>query len=620
MSRKALLQRFMDASMVLFYLQALRVIFSVLFGIIYDQVFEGPINAWLAGSNLLVVAVLSAPWVMRGSRSRVARWLPALAALARLFLSVDDAGVRFWAAILVLLFGGVAATEVLRRSRMSFLRAFLLALAADLVLRTAGHTYDVSLRPAWIPFQAAWLILILVGAWLTGERGYNENEGGMSWMEGLALGGLVFLETSLLALPHAIARWSSTAYVWHVPLTLASALLFLFERVRDATLRLFKKVMFRFAAAGSLAIALMLGYFQSGAGAAVAMVAAEIITLSLAVVVLTSPSSLHARTAGRSWALGMILLLVLNFLNAFAFTYPYTLPAMRGLGWVVVLMAALITGLVALLSTPAAVRLRPDPADLRVGYLFALIAIVGCALLAWPGAVKPFHSKDRLRLATYNIHYGYDDDWHWTLSDIAETIRAGQIDAIALQEVDTGRMTSYSADDALYLAQTLGMNVAYLPTVEHLTGIAILYRGGRIAAEAQLITSIQEQTGILHAPLELDSGQLGMFAIWMGLADEDTDRQIREALSFIGESSPAAFGGDFNAPPGSSVSRKVQAQGFKDPFTELGIDPPPNTSPAVDPSVRIDYVWLRGLEPVGAWVSDSLASDHRMVVVEIAHP
>lgn len=620
MSKKALLQRFMDVSVMLFYLQALRAIFSVLFGIIYDQVFEGPLNAWLVGSNLLVVAVLSAPWVFRVSGSRVVRWLPALAALARLFLSVDDAGVRFWAAILVLLFGGVAAARVLGRSRMTFLRAFLLALAADLVLRTAGHTYDISLRPGWIPFHAAWLVLILVGVRLTGERGSDEQAGGISWIEGLALGSLVFLEASLLALPHAIARWSSTVYVWHVPLTMAITLVFLFRRVRDAALRLYETIMFRFAAGGLLATALMVGYFQSGVGAAIALVAAEFIALSLAVVVFSGSAPVHVRNAGRSWALGMLLLLVLNFLNAFAFTYPYTLPAMRGLGWAVVLLAALITGLAALLSTPAEVHERPDPGGLRAGYLLALIAIVVSAFLAWPRAVEPIHSKDRLRLATYNMHYGYDADWHWTLSGIAETIRAGQIDAVALQEVDAGRMTSYSADDALFLAQTLGMNVAYLPTVEHLTGIALLYRGRRVAAEAQLITSLQEQTGILYVPLEFDNGQLDMYAIWMGLNDEDTDRQIREALRFIGRSSPAAFGGDFNAPPDSSVARKVQEQGFKDPFSELGVDPPPNTSPAVEPSVRIDYVWLRGLEPVRAWVSDSLASDHRMVVVEITHP
>jgi endonuclease/exonuclease/phosphatase (EEP) superfamily protein YafD len=59
--------------------------------------------------------------------------------------------------------------------------------------------------------------------------------------------------------------------------------------------------------------------------------------------------------------------------------------------------------------------------------------------------------------------------------------------------------------------------------------------------------------------------------------------------------------------------------GFEDPFALLGQTPPP-TDPAVEPEQRIDYVWLRGLSPTRAWVADSLASDHRMVVTEVEIP
>ena len=45
----------------LFFIQALRVIFSVLFGIIYDQVFAGPLDAWLGISVILVVFAFTLP-------------------------------------------------------------------------------------------------------------------------------------------------------------------------------------------------------------------------------------------------------------------------------------------------------------------------------------------------------------------------------------------------------------------------------------------------------------------------------------------------------------------------------------------------------------------------------
>jgi endonuclease/exonuclease/phosphatase (EEP) superfamily protein YafD len=108
-----------------------------------------------------------------------------------------------------------------------------------------------------------------------------------------------------------------------------------------------------------------------------------------------------------------------------------------------------------------------------------------------------------------------------------------------------------------------------------------------------------------------------MFGIWMGLSDEDTLRQIEEALAFLGDRAPAAFGGDFNAEPDSPVVERVLAAGLHDPFADLDIDPAPLTDPAVDPDKRIDYVFLRGATPRQAWVSTSLASDHRMVVVEL---
>ncbi|MCK4300712.1 MAG: hypothetical protein KAX80_14315, partial [Planctomycetes bacterium] len=48
----------------------------------------------------------------------------------------------------------------------------------------------------------------------------------------------------------------------------------------------------------------------------------------------------------------------------------------------------------------------------------------------------------------------------------------------------------------------------------------------------------------------------------------------------------------------------------------LGAFPPAPTDPAESLHKRIDYVWLAGLDPTDARVLDSLASDHRMVVVE----
>ena len=106
----------------------------------------------------------------------------------------------------------------------------------------------------------------------------------------------------------------------------------------------------------------------------------------------------------------------------------------------------------------------------------------------------------------------------------------------------------------------------------------------------------------------------------MGLSNEDTLRQVSEALDYIGDRTPAAFGADFNARYEDPEAQAIRDAGFIDPFTQLGINPVPNTSPAVDPEKRIDFVWIRDLVATNAWVSESLASDHRMVVVEVSLP
>ena len=97
---------------------------------------------------------------------------------------------------------------------------------------------------------------------------------------------------------------------------------------------------------------------------------------------------------------------------------------------------------------------------------------------------------------------------------------------------------------------------------------------------------------------------------------EERATQLDEALAFIGERvGPAVFGGDFNSRPDSPIYRRIVEAGFTDPFLAGGFEPAP-TSPAEGPKSRIDYVWMRGIRAVEARVLDSLASDHRMVVVE----
>jgi endonuclease/exonuclease/phosphatase family metal-dependent hydrolase len=436
----------------------------------------------------------------------------------------------------------------------------------------------------------------------------------------LGLGGLLFLETSLFALPGAAARWTGAPYLLLAPLFFLLTLLPALPRLRhDLGNRLAQRPILRLGVPAALAAAVMVAYFGTDWAGTIAVILASVLALGCTVIVLDGRSP-RQRSVGQMLALSFGLVLLLNFLNAFTFTYPYVLPELRGMGWAAYLAACVAVMFGAASQRPVALSwqeysARPTP--ILAG------AVVGLALVvasAWPRETAPLPVEGPLRLATYNIHYGYDAEWRFNLDHMADAIEDAGVDVIALQEVDTGRMTSYCVEDALYLARRLRMNVAYLPAVEHLTGIAVLYKGPPAPAELGYLTSLQEQTGIVGVALELGGRPLYAFGTWMGLSEEDTQHQIAEALTFIGGRTPASFGGDFNAEDGEPVPQAVLRAGFSDPFTVLGQTPAPPTDPAVDPDQRIDYVWIRGLTPTAAWVADTLASDHRMVVAEVEIP
>lgn len=196
--------------------------------------------------------------------------------------------------------------------------------------------------------------------------------------------------------------------------------------------------------------------------------------------------------------------------------------------------------------------------------------------------------------------YGYNTPWQLSLEAQAHTIAESGADGV---------------DNALWLARRLGMRAIYQPTLENLSGIALLTRFPVVAADGALLESKLEQTGIVHARLRVGEQEVDAYGVWLGLGPEEQARQLADALACMGDASPALFAGDLNSTPESPVYARLAAAGFTDPFVALGLDNPP-TSPAIGPRHRIDFVWGRGLEPTNAAVLDLLASDHRMLITE----
>ena len=608
----------------LFFYQALRVLFSVLFGVIYDAIFAEivpvtTVGLWLGLVILALLTPLAAP--RRPHAQRIALLVGAvLVFVARIPLTFDDPQVRLVASILVVAGTGLYLATRLRDGPRAVIRALILALVVDQLLRAAGHTWDATLRQAWWPEQVGVsLALGVLAAWLSRQRHGEEPIAGTRFglLGGLAWGGWLFLETSLLAFPNVVARWSGAPYPGVAPLLLAVTLLPLVEGDRWRARR------GRLVGLTGLVI-LLIGLALGGLPTSVAVSTLALLLAQLAVLVLLPacfpPGGNGSKDRlGAGLAVGGVLFLILSFAYAFAFTYPYTVDIFRDMGLPVILVAGLLSGLPTL-RRPVSVEPCAGLVDKTQAAALGLALIVFIALLTWPRAPHPPAEASSLRVATYNIHYGYDADWRLSLEAQAQTIEAAGADAVMLQEVDAGRATSYMVDDALWLAHHLGMEAVYLPCVEHLTGIALLSRYPILDSDTLLLPSELEQTGIIWAELGVGDAPVNAFAIWMGLEPEERARQLDAALPFIAaHPGPAVFGGDFNSAPESPVYARIAGAGFVDPFVVLGLGSPP-TDPAINPRERIDFVWQRDLTPVDAQVLESTASDHRLVVVEADLP
>jgi len=608
----------------LFFLQAIRVLFTALFGVIYDAVFDASLSMLVVALDLLLITLaLLTPLLLRWTSMRtVARLTAVLVVLvARIPLSLNVPSVRLYASIVLL--GGAAfyLAHVLENAPHRLMTGFIAGLGAEQFLRAWDYTYDPTLHPGGLgPVIGLAAVMAGVSIYLAREPEATAPDR-PPLSVGLALGAALFLQTSLLALPNGLARWSGTSYSLAAPLLLLVTLLPLLSvtRTGEQTLALWLWPIGNLLQVLVIVLSLALAALLDGAASALFFLVTQFtLLLSLCAVVSKkrAPPSQARPSPGLEWSLGLCLFLGFSFAFAFTFTYPYTLGFLRGMGTPVLLAGALIAAL-SLHNVPSDPEAKPVKKNQVAASLGAVITLVViCALLARPPRLSTTRPDQTLRLATYNIHYGFDSNWKFTLDEIAATIEKEGVDVIVLQEVDAGRVTSLSVDDALWLGQHLGMYVVYQPTLERLSGIALLSRYPLAESDGQWLTSALEQTAIVHAALETTRGPLHVYGIWLGLEAEERATQLTEALDYIGAAHPAGLGGDLNATPDSPIYTRLVGAGMQDPFVAADQEMV-MTSPAIDPTERIDYFWLRGLSPRAAWVSDSTASDHRMVVVEV---
>ncbi|MFH2124321.1 MAG: endonuclease/exonuclease/phosphatase family protein [Pseudomonadota bacterium] len=251
-----------------------------------------------------------------------------------------------------------------------------------------------------------------------------------------------------------------------------------------------------------------------------------------------------------------------------------------------------------------------------------------------PRPLRPA-GQETLRIMSYNIHSCLGMDGVVAPERIARVIAQHHPDIVALQEVDVGKGRTGGVDQARIIAECLQMDHQFYPTVrleDELYGDAILTHLPMRLVKAGPLPGLPgrphlEPRGALWVVITVGDREIQCINTHLGLFPNERLLQAEALLSseWLAHPecrAPVLLCGDFNATPGSPVSRLIQTR-LVDVQSQLKLDldkRPMNTFCSRYPVARIDHVFLSsGIEVVECEVPSNelaqVASDHLPLVV-----
>jgi endonuclease/exonuclease/phosphatase family metal-dependent hydrolase len=229
-----------------------------------------------------------------------------------------------------------------------------------------------------------------------------------------------------------------------------------------------------------------------------------------------------------------------------------------------------------------------------------------------------------LRVMTFNIHHAEGVDGRIDVGRIAQLIRDARADVVGLQEVDRGVERSGRRDLLKEIADLAGLRLAFGKNLDHqggdygnalLTSRPIVSEGNRPLPNA----TAGEQRGVLQVVLDVDGTQVLVLTTHLDHRRADADR-VASADAMLGMlqtwgSGPVIAMGDFNDVPGSPTWTRLTTI-LSDVWATVGKGDG-FTIPVEAPTKRIDWILVRGVEPLSAEVLKTDASDHLPVAAVV---
>lgn len=523
-------------------------------------------------------------------------------------LTIAIAGVVVWLWLIPLLFARGCGAE--SRAGPTGILALLLGLAVDTAIKGAFGTLDLSSAPGLAPqlttiaLSVALLSLVVWSARSSDDAADRGSEPGSAFVVGpaLALHLLIFQNLGHHA---ALIGWSLPAvFAWTTLANLAA----LWAAVGFGWRGFGPSRWMRFAAAAVLIVAV--------APAPPAWLAALGALLGPAAIAIMLVAALGDRGENRSgWpsmALGLLAIPVVLF--GWYAHYEIDTPIPQ---WVLPLVAAaLIAG--PALSVARSVRVAAWPGAKLVGIgALVLLLLPMYLFLSWSG---PEESPDsaQVRVATYNIHQGFDLYGRHDLEGIAQAIEESQAQVVALQEVPRGWVVNGSVDALSWLAQRLRMHAAWGPAADPNWGNAILSRYPIRDVVNRPMPNNDDllfDRAYMVARIDLGEGEVQVVATHLHHLERESRHripQVRELLEHIDWTRPSILLGDLNAQPHHEELRLLRLAGLST------VQPPVATYPADRPRRQIDYVLTTShFVVVDVHAPETTASDHLPLVATL---
>lgn len=505
----------------------------------------------------------------------------------------------------------------------------LLGMAMDTAIKGAFSTMELSWQQGPAP---SLLIVLLLAVYaylarraLTGGVSAAGWDGGrLGWMPLAALGPILFLELLLFQ-----NLGQQTALIgWDQPL------IFLWIMAGNCLGMFAAAVFLRHVRGGPEALAALAGLFAlavvgelSGIAAALASMFG-LVALALAVAAVGAavgrgvgdvPEIGPGPAAGSAvvaWVLGMIVLLVLTFL--YYASYVLDIPG----GSLVILPAVAVLFVCTAAALPA---LRGGRSSSPLGLPVALAGLVLLRVPAgywasWREAKPSGEAAFPVRVMSYNLHQGFDQDGRMTIRELAAVIEAEKPGIVALQEVSRGWVIDGSFDMLPWLSRKLDMPYVWAPAADSVFGNAILSKypiAGSSVHPMPNNSDISMDRGYATAVISMDdSTQLAVLATHLHQVEDEGHLRVPQVVALLnawGGRERTVLLGDLNARPSDPEIVLLEEAGLVDAFAASPqYDGRGYTSTARDPRKRIDYVWVSpDLRPSDFSVSGGTASDHR---------